>query len=810
MEPDVAGVSGDRPSKPRRRERFVQSLQRISSTPSMIKVGRARPTDYRAGGFASLSCVSLRSHPPVSASPLAGVDPATTATTATSASRPIRGTNPGSTNSPVDPVDRQDTTEPKNTDAAVAAAPTTCPAPEANQDVLASTGKTETASGAGRKGFNFWADLPHELRLYILQMLSGRQLVRISTVSKAWHEMCFDGRLWTEIVSETVSETCFRQQIPAALLVKIMLAAGPFVKSLNLRGCVQLKDQWQNLRARIPNKAYRNLQSFSIEGCSIDTDSIYFFLLRNSRLRQIHMPAIKSIDDVTMKVIAINCPLLELLNVNWCPNIHAAGLKYVVEACPRLSDLRVSENTGLGDRELMLRLFQRNSLERLICQGASLTNESLTILTNGIDPEIDPLTDRPIVPPRRLRHLDISRNMFLSDEGVKSMAYNVPNLEGLRVCPESRLTDDAVIDLVSNTPRLTHLELDGMGKLSDAVLDKLAAGPAAASLEHLSVSWCSLVGDPGVMSLLTACPNLSSLWLDNTDITDRTLFAAAEQVRRRGLTSDPTQRPKQSLELVVFDCLTSCVGVKGLMSISSRVEWRMSGGQSRQHQQQSHTCTGGRPAAITPHKPAVSASTQPVTPCSFPSSVATVPSREIFYPQHVVHLRARYDWQGTIDEHFKRCMAGRWAAATRLAEKWYDWTMAEWQYGRNGGRRHGSIGSGWHRRRLRRRLRETESRLRADELLGGFDNHQYDLHDAPNATGHGAAALTLSALGGEAENGVVGVGGNSPNGNNSAAPGVDRENDFDSGIENDGVDGIGPGPSGRRRGGRSETSCAVM
>lgn len=550
-----------------------------------------------------------------------------------------------------------------------------------------------------RENFNFWADLPHEIRVHILQFLSPQQIIRLSSVSRSWHDMCFDGQLWTELDCQS-----YYQRITSEALIKIMLRAGAFVKNLNLRGCVQLRDQWLSLGTRMTNQECRNLENFSIEGCKIERSSIHFFLLRNPRLLHINMPSMQNINNATMKIIAAHCPLLEFLNIDWCSQVDTKGLKRVVQSCPRLTDLRASEIRGLDDKEFMTELYQRNGLERLIIQQCdTLTDEALTILTNGIEPEIDPLSERTIVPPRRLRHLDISKCRSLTDKGLKSMAYNLPHLEGFRLCQNQALTDDGLLDILCNAPRLTHLEVEEVDQLTNALLIAFAAAPGASSLEHLSLSYCEHLGDVGVLPILKSCQNLTSLCLDNTRVSDLVLMEAAEQVRKRGSTTNARDRPKKGLSVIAFDCQNvTWAGVREVMSQNTRVL------QSRslfQHKTLSR-------ASVNEKTGEVSAS---------PAITTTTANPVLMYPKEIIHLKAFYGWQQTVEEHYKRCMTARWSAAARLEGKWAEWMLASEEVGAAGGH-----GTGWGGRRRRRRAREAETRVRDDEdggETGGEDGY---------------------------------------------------------------------------------------
>ncbi|KAF7510598.1 hypothetical protein GJ744_006210 [Endocarpon pusillum] len=691
--PAMSELPYDQPIKSRRRQRLVQGLQRISSSPSLAKIGRSRATsEYRPGGMGSISCMSLSS--PFSSTIFS---PPSSYTSQLSAGFSTAPTSPGSLTGancyfgPHPKIRIVERDAAGNEIIGSGSVPVPSEA-QSCEDFGARLTKSAAKPFPRRENFNFWADLPHEIRVHILQFLSPKQIIRLSSVSKSWHEMCFDGQLWIELDCQS-----YYQQITSDALIKIMLRAGAFVKNLNLRGCVQLRDQWLSLGSRMTNQECRNLETFSIEGCKIERSSIHFFLLRNPRLLHINMPSMQNINNATMKIIASHCPLLEFLNIDWCSEVDTKGLKKVVQSCPRLTDLRASEIRGLDDKEFMLELYQRNGLERLIIQHCdTLTDDALSILTNGIEPEIDPLTERTIVPPRRLRHLDISKCRSLTDKGVKSMAYNLPYLEGFRLCQNHALTDDGLIDILSNTPRLTHLDIEEVDQLTNALLTAFAAAPGASSLEHLSISYCEHLGDVGVLPILKSCQNLSSLCLDNTRISDLVLIEAAEQVRKRGSTTNAKNRPKKGLSLIAFDCQNvTWAGVREIMSQNSRV---------LQHRSLFQHKTLSR-ASVNEKTGEVSAS---------PAITSTTATPVLMYPKEIIHLKAFYGWQQTVEEHYKRCMTSRWSAAARLEGKWAGWMLASEEVGASGGH-----GTGWGGRRRRRRAREAEDRVRDEEDGGG-------------------------------------------------------------------------------------------
>jgi len=679
---DVAIPSETLP-KLRGRRRLLQSLQRISSSPSLAKMGRTAPSGYRGGGKGSISCVSLSS----TYSPYAhsyGNSCSSQLSGGLSTAPTSALTTPGldscyfDLNARIRVVENElnaggvniASSIPLPADIRPGSKTTQLTSPKEGVEVRAdyfSKPSAEPKVSFRRGNFDFWGDMPDEIKMHIFQYLKPKEIVRCSSVSKIWHKMCFDGQLW---ISLDTSD--FYRDISGDSLVRIITTAGPFVRDLNLRGCVQMREKWMSQGQRLSD-ACRNLVNFSIEGCRIDRSSIHYFLLRNPRLAHINISGLTATNNSAMKIIAQGCPQLEYLNVSWCNNIDTQGLKRVVQACPKLKDLRAGEVKGFNDKGFMLELFKRNTLERLVVHHCeTLDDESLMVLVQGVNPEIDPLTDRPIVPPRTFKHLDFTRCRNISDKGVESLAHNVPHLEGLQLSQCQALTDDALTGILASSPRLTHLDLEELEELTNTTLQNLAKAPSNKRLEHLSVSYCEHLGDSGMLQVVKECPNLKSLFMDNTRVSDLVLIELASQVRSRSRTISATgivsKRPKVGLRMVVYDCQNvTWTGVREVLSRNAEIK-----------------------------RPIPSTSTSPS-----PSVPAT-------YPSEIIQLKCFYGWQMTVEEHTKRVLRGDLAAAARLERKWSEYMMANEEVGAGG------AGS----RRRRRRAREAAA-LHADEEEGG-------------------------------------------------------------------------------------------
>jgi F-box/leucine-rich repeat protein 2/20 len=511
--------------------------------------------------------------------------------------------------------------------------------------------------------------------------------------------MCYDGQLWS--ILDTAN---FYQDIPADALVTIITKAGPFVRDLNLRGCVQLRERWHS---RGLSDACRNLQNFSLEGCRIDRTSIHSFLYANSRLVHINLSGLAGATNSAMRIIASNCPRLEHLNVSWCNNINTHGISKVVEACPNLKDIRAGEVSGWDDLEFMQQLFLRNNLERLVLMNCdSLTDESLAVLIEGKDSEIDFITGRPIAPPRKLKHLDLTRCRGISDRGVRTFVNNIPEIEGLQLSKCNGMLDETLTQLLPTTPLLTHLDLEELEALTNAVLQSLATSPCAKRLRHLSVSYCENMGDTGMLALLQACTNLQSLEMDNTRISNLVLIEAAGMVRQRSprtiLPENTPYEPTTGLRLIAYDCSNvTWTGVREILSRNAEVITTTKAAELPPLEKNTTSSASDTDLSSSP----TSSAEQIAIPRSGTPRIHVV--REHAYPSQIIQLKCFYTYQPTVEEHTKRVLRGDFAAARRLERKWAEFMIAQEEMGADG------AGS----RRRRRRAREAQM-MHADEQGG--------------------------------------------------------------------------------------------
>lgn len=650
-------------AKKKTRPRLLRGLQRIASSPSLSRSGRPKASSTPYNTKASFSCVSLAS----SSTPNNSVSGTSTSTSSAASPRSALGTplsevpSYDALDSPVAPRRFGSVRTPSSTISALPA-----DLVSSRQDLSGTRLRSGTQTRA-KKQFNFWADMPSELKVHIFSFLGPKDLVRASTVSWSFHKTSFDGQLWANL-----DASAFYREIPADSLTKIIMTAAPFIKDLNLRGCVQISQT----RAHLLVNACGNLAHATLEGCrNLQLGAINALVRNNENLRHLNLTGLPAVDNSTCEFIAQSCKKLETLQLSWCKNVGARGVRAVVEGCPLLKDLRAGEVRGFDDLGVAEALFRTNNLERLILGGCSdLSDDALRTMIHGVDPEIDILTDLPVVPARKLRHLDISRCFELTTEGVEVVGPFVPDLEGLQISGCSALTDAALEPIFANTPKLTHVEMEDLHEITNSLFaDHLAVAPCINKLEHLSISYCMSVGDEGMLPVMKKSTGLKMVDMNNTRVTDLTLAAAASTVSARSArTSDNTTPPRAGLHMVVYDCENvTWTGIREILFRNAQVKFGDDG--------------------------------------------------EPTYPTEIVGLKSFYGYQMTVDEHTKRVLRCDLAAAGRLERKWADYMQANEEAGAGG--------AGMRRRR--RRAREAQI-LHADEEENGLGYGRRRARSAPS------------------------------------------------------------------------------
>lgn len=237
---------------------------------------------------------------------------------------------------------------------------------------------------------------------------------------------------------------------------------------------------------------------------------------RNPRLVHVNFSGLQAVSNSTCRMLAESCRHIESLDVSFCCNADGRGLRKIVERCRNLKELRACE-LNMNDPGLMQALFKTNHVQSLHLGNANgLTDDFIRVLVEGVDPVIDPLTDRSSAPARELVQLGLGNCVHLTDDTLRHLSGRIPHVRKLDLAGNPSFTDAGFAELLLSIPDLVHLDIEECSELTNATLTNISRSPAAKRLIHLAVSYCENMGDNGMVHVLRKCERLANLEMDNS------------------------------------------------------------------------------------------------------------------------------------------------------------------------------------------------------------------------------------------------------------------------------------------------------
>lgn len=288
--------------------------------------------------------------------------------------------------------------------------------------------------------------------------------------------------------------------------------------------------------------------------------------------------------NLTCELLAAHCPRLTHLDLSWCHNVDADGLKSLLrpskstEHAHHLKELRVSGLKRINDEVMAMlgkhlpllevldlagvRELHNSAIDAFVSCPEDEENAEAVQLTSreaGRDPG-DPRKYRRRI--TRLRHLSLSSCPLLSDIACSNLAHAVPRLECLELAGiGSDLKDDGLVRLLNTTPLIRRLDLEEACDITDNVLEALtpllpgdsadrpsrspAPAHTGALLEHLILSYATNLTNDAFLALIRACTRLQTLELDNTRVSGTAIKEFVRLSRRRQAVES---------EIVAIDC----------------------------------------------------------------------------------------------------------------------------------------------------------------------------------------------------------------------------------------------------------------
>ncbi|KAF9907917.1 hypothetical protein EC991_010430 [Linnemannia zychae] len=431
-----------------------------------------------------------------------------------------------------------DSTFAPSTSSAMATVEPSAPEKESSQEELAEAAKDEqdmTARIASvalsepikiRTGPATFQDLDEASVIRILKALPITGLLKARRVCKAWDNLIMehndmvrdlDLSMYKKVVTDAVlADLCnsilsrnpartIRVSLRDCFLISdkglSMLAAHmPAVQDLDLHSCWNVTDTgFRTLGMHCPQ-----LRSIDFSNCrKLGDETIYGLYPRND-VNGPPQPVAKSRSPPIISQNLPGCPLISHLNLSYCKNITD---KSFIHLC------------SSGSRQLEYLNLQRCTT---ISPEAFI---SLSMETFDPEPVPDMINGNPpqpvLIPGKeacftKLKELYLSDCTFLTDDAIVALAPNMPRLESISLSFCCALTDIALEALSDSCMFLKKLDLSFCGSaVSDASLYQLAQfdslNPGRHMLEDLEIRGCVRVTEHGVREILNGCSNLQRL-----------------------------------------------------------------------------------------------------------------------------------------------------------------------------------------------------------------------------------------------------------------------------------------------------------
>ncbi|EPQ28988.1 uncharacterized protein PFL1_03278 [Pseudozyma flocculosa PF-1] len=364
-----------------------------------------------------------------------------------------------------------------------------------------------------------------------------RELIRLRRVSRQWQDYVLDGQLWHSL------ELPSFPHMSAACLHRIARAAGPFVKTLDLRGSSGLASHPMpslsgagqhggmtsaGAGSTPPSITWSSLVELNLQGCrNLSSSSLADFLRSTPGLRALDLGGLDCVTDGTCRTISETLTALEQLDISRCANVTDAGIAALVASpgpssppfggCPRdtASSFRIFRAAGVTTPapETMSSIGKRwPNLEELDLSHTDLDNACIASWVSSWGDS------------RRGKDADVTPVAATDNGDVRDSAYHI----ALTPRQAGSLEDEGPIHR-RTFPRLVKLKLGSCPRLTDVAASHLAW--ALPSLEVLELSSAGgaqdqRIRDAGLLRLLPSVPRLRRLDLEGAStISDRVLAA---------------------------------------------------------------------------------------------------------------------------------------------------------------------------------------------------------------------------------------------------------------------------------------------
>jgi len=226
------------------------------------------------------------------------------------------------------------------------------------------------------------------------------------------------------------------------------------------------------------------------------------------------------LDPKTLATVA-RCKQLEKLTIAGCGKLTNEALVTIAEHCPTIRDLRLDGCYGIGDESLIKVAQTHPKLESLTLGWIEKFTSDFTEALGTGCPQLRTLgfiqcvnmNDVMLSPLGFLNHLEsltLEGIPQVSDAGVKNMMQaSMTNMKRLSIVRCEGLTGNGVVDMISMCPNLTSIVLEDITEMDDSHLQQISL--VCTNLETFRISGCPSFEDASMIQLVQNNPTLVRL-----------------------------------------------------------------------------------------------------------------------------------------------------------------------------------------------------------------------------------------------------------------------------------------------------------
>ncbi|KAF9974079.1 SCF ubiquitin ligase complex subunit [Actinomortierella ambigua] len=250
------------------------------------------------------------------------------------------------------------------------------------------------------------------------------------------------------------------------------------------------------------------------------TDTILMAFANCRRLERLIMPGCKKTTEEGLRTLLQACPGLYSLDLSEIPHVSDTLVKFIAEHCSQLHTLYLAGCTTITDTAIVALAKRCSRLKRIkLSQCSLLTDQAVLALTQEC---------------RQLIEIDIAQCNLMTNKAIQAIWDALPQVRDLNATQVPNMTDQAFMSIVPQVNRyeqLRVLNLTSCSLITDQTLHRIL--PAAPRIRNLVLAKCDRITDYGAGAIKILGKHLHYLHLGHcSKITDRLITSLTQHCTR--------------------------------------------------------------------------------------------------------------------------------------------------------------------------------------------------------------------------------------------------------------------------------------